>query len=415
MPRLSKRVVDSAKTKGNDYFVWDDDLPGFGLRVFTSGRKSYVIQYRAQGRTRRFTIGPHGPVTPDAARKKALSLLGRVVDGGDPAEEKAIEQRELTVAELCDLYLEKGCATKKPSTLAIDRGRIKRHIKPLLGKRRVRSIKSADIQKFLSDVADGKTKADLRTGERGRSIVRGGKGTATRTVGLLGGIFTFALSLGLRSDNPVRGVKRFPDRKNERFLSPQEFGRLGQALNRAEEESLNPSAIAAIRLLVFTGCRKSEILELKWEHVDWDHSCARLPDSKTGQKIIPLGAPALKVLSEISQVEGCPYVLIGSKLDRPYSGLQKVWKKVRTWAALNEVRIHDLRHSFASAGVIGGYSLFVIGHLLGHKDPKTTQGYAHLANDALLKAADRIAGQINSAMNAGDESGKIVSIHNGAN
>lgn len=403
MSKLTKRTVDAAKVKDTDYFVWDDDLPGFGLRVFASGRKSYVIQYRSHGRTRRFTIGPHGPVTPNGARKKALILLGRIADGGDPAEEKTAARRDPTVGELCDLYLEEGCATKKPSTIATDRGRVERHIKPLLGKRRVRSVKRADIQKFLNDVATGKTKTDEKTGKHGRAIVRGGKGTATRTVGLLGGIFSFAVDKGLRPDNPAQGVKRFPDKKHERFLSTEEFARLGQALSRAEDEELNPSAIGAIRLLILTGCRKSEILGLQWENIDWDHSCLRLPDSKTGQKIVPLGAPALKVLSALSRLEGCPYVLIGAKLDRPYSGLQKVWNKIRKWAALDEVRVHDLRHSFASTGILGGHSLFVLGQLLGHKDPKTTQIYAHLADDTLRQVADRIANQIDAAMKSGQQ------------
>ena len=410
MPKLTKKSVDSANPKEKEYFVWDNGLPGFGLRVFPSGKRSYLVQYRINGRTRRYTIGLHGPTTPDKARTRAMALLSAIADGGDPAAERHESQKSLTVAQLCDLYFEEGCGTKKPSTLATDRGRVEQHIKPLLGTKRVRAVTQADVMKFLKDVAGGKTKADMKTRERGRAIVRGGKGTATRTVGLLGGIFTFAVNRKLRSDNPVRGVKRFTDKRNERFLSPVELGKLGKILQRAEHEGVNPCAIAAIRLLIFTGCRKSEILTLKWEYVDWENKFLRLPDSRTGQKIVPLGAPALELLSALPKVEGNSYVLPSVEKEKHYTGLQKVWQEIRAWEGLSDVRIHDLRHSFASVGVLGGDSLLMIGKLLGHKDSKTTQMYAHLADDAAQQAADRIARQIKAAMNFEVDGGEVLPI-----
>ncbi len=408
MPKLTKKTVDAAKPKAKDFFVWDNDLPGFGLRVFSSGKRSYLVQYRISGRTRRYTIGRHGPITPDKARTRAMALLSTIADGGDPAAEKLESQKSLTVAELCDLYFEAGCATKKPSTLATDRGRVEQHIKPLLGTNRVRAVTQADVTKFLKDVSEGKTRKDVKTGTRGRVIVRGGKGTATRTVGLLGGIFAFAVDRKLRPDNPVRGVKRFPDKRNERFLSPTELGTLGKILKRAEQEGVNPSAIAAIRLLIFTGCRKSEILTLKWDYVDWNHKCLRLPDSKGGQKTVPLGAPALELLSVIPKVECNPYVLPGSHSEKHYVGLQKVWEKIRKWDGLDDVRVHDMRHSFGSAAALGGESLLMIGKLLGHKDPKTTQIYAHLADSTLQQAANRAAEQIAAAMTVDESENEVV-------
>lgn len=269
-----------------DSFVWDGELQGFGLKVAPKGRKVFVLQYRLHGGfTRRFTIGQYGnPWTADSARIRAKELLGDVSRGIDPASLKAFEKQAKTVAQLCDMYLADGWGTKKASTVATDTGRIELHIKPLLWRKRVKDVTTADVRKFTTDVASGKTKAEVKTDKHGRARVSGGKGTATRTVGLLGGIFSFAVDSGRRSDNPVRGVKQFADQKNERFLSPVELARLGDALATAEREGRNKAAIDAIRLLVLTGCRKSEILTLQWPHVNFETGYLELPDSKTGQK-----------------------------------------------------------------------------------------------------------------------------------
>ena len=273
-------------------------------------------------------------------------MLGMIADGVDPAEVKAADKAAMSVAELCDLYLAEGVATKKGATLAMDRGRIERHVKPLLGRMPVGAVTRADIARFMQDVAAGKTARDEKTGFRGRSIVKGGKGVATRTVGMLGAIFAFAVDRGLRPDNPARGVKRFTDGKSERFLSPAELARLGETLAAAEREGENPSAVAAIRLLTLTGGRKNEILSLRWEYVDFERACLRLPDSKTGAKVVPLGAPALELLASLPRVEGCPYVLPSNTGEGHFVGLQKVWARLRERAGLLGVRVHDLRHSF---------------------------------------------------------------------
>ncbi|HEY9080485.1 tyrosine-type recombinase/integrase [Magnetovibrio sp.] len=403
MPKLTKKTIDAAKPKEKDYILWDNDLPGYGLRVFPSGKKSYLVQYRHEGRTRRFTIGLHGPYTPDKARKKAMTLLGAIGEGADPSGDRSKAHKDTTLEKLCELYLTEGCSSKKASTVATDKGRIERHIKPLLGKRLVRSVTQDDVIKFMNDVANGKTKTDDKTKTRGRAIVRGGKGTATRTVGLLGSIFTFAVQKGLRTDNPVHGVKKYPDKRNDRFLSPSEIGKLGAILKRAEDEDINSTAVTALRLLIYTGCRKSEILTLKWDYIDWNARCLRLPDSKTGQKIVPLGTPALEVLKDIEKIEGEDFVLPSSDKGKHYTGLQKVWNTIRAWEGLDDVRIHDLRHSFASVAAQGGDSLLMIGKMLGHKDPKTTQIYAHMADQALHEAAERITETISAVMNKGAE------------
>jgi integrase len=226
---------------------------------------------------------------------------------------------------------------------------------------------------------------------------------------MLGAILQFAVNRGMRPDNPVRGVRRYPDQKQNRFLSAAELARLGDVLKGAEQDT-NPSAIAAIRLLILTGCRKAEIVTMRWEYIDWEHACLRLPDSKTGAKVVHLGAPARALLEDLPRLKGNPYVLPGANPGDYFKGLQKVWVSLRARANLQDVRLHDLRHSFASVGAASGDSLLVIGALLGHKNAATTQRYAHLSNDPLRDAADKIARHIDALMNASqdDEAGGEV-------
>ena len=401
--RLTNSVVNSAASRDGDYFLWDGDLKGFGLKVCSGGRKSYVCKYRlGTGRnapTRRMTIGMHGsPWTPDQARKRASQILGLVAHGEDPAQAKQEEKNVLTVAQLCDRYLEHGAATKKASTLATDRGRIERHIKPLLGRMRVPDVKRADVSRFLQDVAAGKTAVDVKTGARGRAIVRGGKGTATRTVGLLGGIFSFAVESGWISENPVRGVKRFRDRSNERFLDGDELQKLGAALIAAEAAGENPYAIAIIRLLILTGARKGEIESLRWPEVDWQYSYLRLSDSKTGQKLIMLNGAAIEVLQTVPRQNASDFVFSATRSDGFYQGTPKVWRRLRAEAGLENVRLHDLRHSFASMAVSGGASLPGIGALLGHRDVATTARYSHLQPEPIRIASNNIGKSIQDAL-----------------
>ncbi len=247
-------------------------------------------------------------------------------------------------------------------------------------------------------MSSGKTKVDLKTGKRGRAIVEGGKGTATRTVGLLGGIFSFAVRQKLRTDNPVRGVKRYRDKKGERFLSLKEMATLGEVLRSLEIAGTNRSALAIIRLLALTGARKGEIANLKWSEVDLDRSYLRPHDSKTGAKVIPLGPPALEILSQLAPVEGTPFVFPAEAGPNAFQGTEKVWRKVRQASDLADLRIHDLRHSFASSGLSAGDSLAMIGKLLGHADVKTTARYGHLADDPVKQAAARISNSIAAAM-----------------
>lgn len=421
--RLGKRTVEAFQPEAAAYRVWDRDLKGFGLKVSPRGLKTYFVWYRAgQGRSavrREYTIARHGEMTAEEARAAAANVLSRVRLGDDPQAKRQHDRSEMDVAALCDWYLQDGVATKKDSTLALDRARIRAHILPLLGKRPVSAVTTAEVARFLKDVAAGKTaisqkptaaalKAQGLTGralaqaERRRrtdSTSRGGKGTATRTVGLLGGIFAFAVREGLRSDNPVRGVERFRDGRSQRFLSSDELARLTAALSRAEADGFNISGLNVIRLLALTGARKSEIEGLRWSEVDFIRGALNLKDSKTGARAVPLGAAALLQLQSIPRIDGSDFVFPtpGSRRGH-YVGTPKVWARLRVMAGLAAVRLHDLRHTYASFAVAGGLSLPMIGAILGHRDVKTTQQYAHLADDPVRTAADRTAAAIAGAM-----------------
>ncbi|MBF0153663.1 MAG: tyrosine-type recombinase/integrase [Magnetococcales bacterium] len=396
--KITKRTVDAIEVSDKDDYLWDNELRGFGVKVTPARKRIYLVQYRAGNRTRRVTIGPHGPLTPEQARKEAIQLLGLVAEGQDPAEMKHAAKQIPTVAELCDQYLREGVATKKPSTLATDRGRIERHIKPLLGNYRVDEVLKTDVTRFLQAVAEGKTSIDVKTGFRGRAIVTGGKGTATRTLGLLGAIFAFAVEHRYRTDNPTKSVKKFKHNKRERFLTADELSRLGGTLRRSAEDGGNLYGIAAIRLLLFTGCRRGEVLKLEWAHVDLEQGCLRLPDPKTGAKVVHLGEPAIQLLRNLPRADGQPYVFPGLVHGKPLVGLHRIWTKIRDEAQLPNLRIHDLRHGFASIGVMSGMGLPIVGALLGHKTPTVTDRYAHLADDPLKMAANSIATTIASAL-----------------
>lgn len=433
--RLTKTVVDALSPAATEYTAFDSKLPGFGVRVRPTGSMSYVAMYRTGGRNsplRKVTIGKVSKLTAEEARKEAEAILAKAELGQDVAQERARARAEQTVADLCDIYLAEGCATKKASTLVSDRGRIERHIKPLLGRKLISEVKPADIERFLRDVADGKTAADLKTSKHGRAIVRGGKGTATRTTRLLGGIFTFAVRRGLRGANPVSGVRKYEDRQGDRYLTAGELQRLGEALREAEMTGLpwavspvapgskhlpknteshrtkvDPYAVAAIRLLILTGCRLREILHLRWEEVNFDRGVMLLPDSKTGWKPVLLGAAALLILDRLVRVQGCPYVIPGKKPGTPRSDLKRPWGVIRRHAGLDDVRIHDVRHTFASFGASGGIGLTIVGRLLGHKDVKTTNRYSHLADDPLRRAADSVGNALAAAMGE-DKSAEVV-------
>ncbi|MDB5497274.1 MAG: hypothetical protein JWP28_1305, partial [Phenylobacterium sp.] len=336
--RLTRKIVEGAEPGPREVKIWDADVSGFGVRIRPGGHRGYILQYRFGGRTRRYQIGAHGsPWTVETARDRARVLVGQIAGGEDPLDIKVASRRELTIAQLCDLYLAEGLATRKESSVTAARSDIENHIKPLLGTKRASLVVRQDIDHLLAAVAAGKTRTTARTGKKkGLSRVRGGKGAANSTVQTLSAALGFAVARGLRADNPAFRVRRFPEKKLERFLSPAEIARLGEALAAAEALGVMPrSAIAAIRLLVLTGCRKTEILTLKPSYVDRHHRCLRLPDSKTGYKIVHIGAPALKVIDGICpQGSNAEYVLPGEWGSGHFVNLQRPWERIRAAAGL---------------------------------------------------------------------------------
>ncbi|MBG0793205.1 tyrosine-type recombinase/integrase [Methylocystis sp. H62] len=404
MAKLTKRVVDAAVSRDRDYFIWDDELPGFGLRMFTSGKRSYLLQYRAGGRTRRYTIGLHGVWTPEAARQEAKIQLGHIAKGGNPAEERQLDHKAITVKELCALYLRdleaglilgKGGRPKKPTTIGTDTGRIHRHIIPLIGTRRVKDLTKADINKVLKDIMAGLTRASVKTKKlRGKAIVRGGPGTATRTVGLLGGILTYAVESGIIERNPAHGVRKPKDNVRTRRLTEAEYRILGEMLRNASRNDKYVIAVEIIRLIALTGCRRSEIVGLKWSEAHIDGSCLRLTDSKEGDSIRPIGLPVIETLEAHRNSHAETYVFPGSGDDNAFGSFPNHWKQIFRKSPLADVTPHALRHSFASIANDLGFTEVTIAALVGHSRGTVTSKYIHPLDTALIMAADAIAGYI---------------------
>jgi integrase len=406
MPGLTKRAVDAARP---GTIVWDDEVKGFGLRVRPSRTRTHTKTYLLKvptgrrGRARWLTIGRHGsPWTVEAAREEAKRLLGRIANGDDPAAARAKAKGLPTLAEFAGRYLaEYAKPHKAPRSVREDERMLSRVIVPRLGQLRVDQVQTPDV-------------AALHHARRSTPT------DANRALALVSKMMSLAETWGLRPKgaSPCRGIPRFKEGRRERFLSEAELARLGLVLREAEDEA--PFAVAAVKLLVFTGARCSEVLNARWSDVDLDAGTLRVANPKEGRpKTIRLGPPALKVLSELPQLKGNPFVIVGDKEGQPLVGLGHVWSGynaprrgedgkpervhvagIRDKARLPDVRLHDLRHSWASVAAGGGASLPVIGALLGHRQPGTTARYAHLGTDPLRKAADTVSTRIASAMSA---------------
>jgi len=414
---ITKRAVDALNPDPErDVFLLDSELKGFGVRMKPSGSAAYFIRYkRPDGSGRRLVLGKIGSMTPDEARKIAREKLNAVAKGADPSAERHATRTAVTVKELCRLYIEvaerglimgKHGRPKKSSTLLTDRGRIDRHIIPLLGRKRVDEVTQTDINRFLRDVTVGKTAIDEKTGFRGRAIVEGGAGTAARTVGLLGGIFSFAITEGIIRANPVHGVRRPSDNRRDTRLTPEDYRKLGLALQVLAHEGGNPKVLAAAWLLALTGCRRGEVENLRWAEVDFDSRSFRLSDTKEGTSVRPVGAPVLEILRSLPRDKGQIFVLPGTKVDKAFAGLPKAWTRIAKRADLPHVTPHVLRHSFASAANDLGFTEATISAMLGHSAGSITGRYVHHLDSVLIAAADCVARTVRGWM-IGEESTAI--------
>lgn len=379
MPKITKRSVDAAAPTDKEFFLWDDELKGFGLRVYPSGRKMYLAQFRAGGRLRRVNIGIHGALTPELARTEAMKHLSDVRLGGDPATDRDKRKASSALKEFGQRFLKEHVAVHcKPSTYGEYKRSVELFINPKLGSHRIIDVTRADVVNLHQSMKTTPYQAN-------------------RTLGVLSVMFTVAHTWGVRSDgvNPCWKVKRYKEVKRERYLTPAELARLGQVLRESDAE---PEAANCIRLLLLTGCRLGEIQTLKWDYIDFRAGVLRLPDSKTGAKIVPIGQAVINVLKEIPKLKDNPYVITGRVEGQYLTDIQKPWRRIRKRAGLDGLRIHDLRHSFASDALQLGQDLTMIGRLLGHTQVQTTARYAHLKTDPIRAAADHVSEAIALAL-----------------
>lgn len=397
--RITKALVDALAPASGEFIVWDKDVSRFGVRVRPGGGKHYVLRLRMGGRQRWFTIGKHGdPWTPDTAREEANRVLGqaahvetlRETGSAPPSLRHPIEAREAgkatpTVKDFAARYIKEYAKPhKSQATAAADDANLRRAILPVLGKLRLDAVTRADVTRFHLSRKDTPTNAN-------------------RCLALLSHMLNMAEKWGLRADgsNPCRHVERFDESKRERFLSVEELARLGKALTTLESKGkVTPYGLAAVRLLVFTGARASEVLGLTHKAVSLRAGSVRLAQSKTGAKTLFLNPPARAVLSKLPREDGNAYVIVGGRIGKALtlSGLEQVWQEVREAANFDGVRLNDLRHSFASVAAAGGASLPIIGALLGHSQAQTTKRYAHLAADPLKAASKMVGRRIAAAM-----------------
>ena len=377
---LSNRTVAVLEV-ARDTVFWDRELTGFGVRVYPTGGKVYIAQARGPDGPKRVTVGRHGVIGAEQARRRAALIIARIKAGEEavPLPLSALAAGGPTVADLAARYLEEHVAVRvKPKTAANARIAVHNHILPALGRLPLAAVERAQVI-YLQQKMSGNPSA---------------ANTVVKTLSHM-----YRLGAGWRmvpeGCNPCRSVARYPERKRERFLTDAEFTRLGRVLEEAVTQgSASPTTVAAIRLLMLTGCRKNEILTLRWKDVDLDAGELNLADAKTGPRAVQLPPTAVRILQTLPHRIDSPWVFPGRDPKTRLSTVNHLWLAVRARAGLEDVRLHDLRHSFASRALALGETLPVIGKLLGHSDIETTARYAHLARDSLHEAADRIAGSI---------------------
>jgi integrase len=388
MQKLTRSFINAVTPTKRVAFIWDSSLTGFGLKVTTAGNKTFVYQYRTtSGRSRRLKIGNYPALTPENARQIATNYAALVSQGDDPAEARSQSRTAERFKDFAARYIKEHAEIrKKPSSVREDRRILDKIILPAIGARKLIEISRKDVQALHRKLSDTPYQAN-------------------RVLALLKTMFNLAELWDIRPahTNPCHGIALYREARRQRFLSVKEVTSLGQALNDLERDKIiSLQSAEIIRMLLLTGARKREIMNLKWEEVDFERLRLNLKDSKTGPKTIHLTATAAKRLDSLPRIDGNPYVFVGQKEGQPLVEIKRPWRKVLERAELQDLRIHDLRHSYAAFGASGGYSLPIIGALLGHAQPQTTARYAHLADDPIRAANEDISNQIEGALHGTD-------------
>lgn len=394
MPRLTKRLVEAIGVSRAPVYAWDDQLAGFGIKVLPGGRRKYICKYRIgggrAGRDRWYLIGTHGQITCDQAREMAVQILSAVARGQDLQSDRLAAREAPTVSDLWRRYSTEHLPRKSAASGVNDYQKARDHILPRLGQLKVADVTRADVQDLHRELADRPYQAN-------------------RVLALLSKMLNLAEIWGYRPDgtNPCRHIEKYKEQPRQRYLSNDELARLGVALAELEATGAHGVyAAAAIKLLLLTGARVSEVLQARWAWIDWQHSSIVLPDSKTGPKPLFLSNPALVVLRDLSarpEAAASAFIIKGRLPGKPLVNLAKPWKGLCRAAELDGVRVHDLRHTAASVGAGRGLSLPIIGRLLGHSQPQTTNRYAHVDGDPALLAINTIGEAIGTAFGIGND------------
>lgn len=385
--KISKRSVDAAKAASERYILWDTELKGFGVRVETSGTKSFLVRYRHLGRRRFISLGRFGEITPEQARLLAQKTLSKVREGSDPADQRIQDRGAITVRGLVEKFLDDHIDQKRKAKTATEyRSVLERYLLPKFGSKKAQELQRAELAKLHLSMKDTPYQAN-------------------RLIATAASMYTYGDKHGLTPENfnPAKRIDRFGEARRERFLTSEELARLGKAFRDLDESGRYGTAIPALTFLLLTGARLREVLHLKWSYVDLERGLLLLPDSKTGKKAITLNSASAAILGELkakTDEKYGEYVFYGAVPEIPRSDLKKPWAAVTESAGLAGLRIHDLRHSFASVGAGAGLGLPIVGKLLGHTQASTTQRYAHLDADPLRRAADAIGTAIMTALDS---------------